>query len=87
MPVTADARVDNTEEFKLPSEKEFAIFKVANTALYRIGFKDGGELPKELKNQMFTTHVLAAKAIKDYLRRKAAEEESKKGSKNSKGKE
>jgi hypothetical protein len=51
---------------KTPGGKELAIFKVANTSLLRINWKDGGQLPAEL-NGMFTKSSLAQAEIQRYL--------------------
>ncbi len=52
---------------KTPNGKEIGIYRVANTALYRIAFVTGGEVPRELEG-MFTAPSMAAKAIEAYLK-------------------
>lgn len=54
------------KEIKTEGGKEFGIWKVANSALYRIGFKGGGEVPKDLKG-MWTDPYQAQRAIESYL--------------------
>lgn len=56
----------------LPSGKQIAIFKVANTALYRVAFTDGGEVPEELSG-MWTDPYKAQLAIKAYITKREAE--------------
>jgi len=52
--------------------KDLGIYQVLNTSLYKIAFKQGGELPKELTG-MYTSPRLAQETIDKYLNnRKAA---------------
>ena len=55
-----------TEELKTHGSKEFAIYKVSNTSLFRVGFVGGGQTPKELEGS-WTDPVMAQKAIKIHL--------------------
>lgn len=62
--------MNNTERNfnTLPSGKKLGIYKIANTALYKIAFTSGGELPKELQGA-FTDAYQAQRAIGAYLTR------------------
>lgn len=59
----------------LPSGKKIAIHKVANSALYRVAFTSGGELPPELSG-MWTDAYQAQKAITAYITKKEREIDS-----------
>lgn len=65
--MTQAARDFSTKQTKDPKNgREFAIFKVANTSLYRIAFKgSGGEVPEKLQG-MFTSPSLAQKELEMY---------------------
>lgn len=58
--------------------KELKIYMVKGTSLYCVKFADGGELPKELKHQKFTSPKEANKAITAYLDRMEKEASGKK---------
>lgn len=47
------------------TKSELTIFQVVNTALYRIKYSGGGELPEVLRG-MYTSAVLAQKDIDKY---------------------
>lgn len=48
------------------NNREYAIYKIANTSLYRIGFKgSGGEIPEKLQG-MFTSPSIAQKELEMY---------------------
>lgn len=55
-----------TKPYKTEAGKELGIYKVANTSLYRVAFKSGGELPEKLSG-MYTAPTMAAQAIESYL--------------------
>lgn len=59
-----------------PNGKKLQIMKVPNTALYRVAFSEGGELPKELQG-MWTAPYTAQRSIETYLDRRWNEHESK----------
>lgn len=59
-----------TEENK-PKKKEFKIFHIKNSALYRIEFIGGGVVPKDLAGS-YTHPNLAVLAIKAYKEKKVA---------------
>lgn len=53
-----------------PKGKEIKIYKVANSALYKVAFTDGGELPDSLKGR-WTNPKLAQDSIDTYLNEQA----------------
>lgn len=55
-----------TEELKTDAGKELAVYKIANSSLYKVAFTSGGQLPTELDG-MWTNPVMAQKSIKAYL--------------------
>lgn len=59
-------RNHNHKEHKTEAGKELGIYRVANTALYKIAFTSGGELPKALEG-MYTSPSKAMTAIEGYL--------------------
>lgn len=73
MAYSNDTVAENTKSSFTPNGKEIKIFQKKGTALYCIRFADGGELPAELNNQMFTTPKEAQKAIDAYIARKEKE--------------
>jgi len=58
--------IKNTEILGQPKKKELVIERVANTALYALRFKGGGELPKALKGASYTSPALAQREIDNY---------------------
>lgn len=55
--------------FVTENGKELKIFQIKNSALYKVAFATGGELPPEL-DQMFTNPLIASKAIEKYLEKR-----------------
>jgi len=47
-------------------KKELEVVKVANTSLFALRFKGGGQLPEELNGSMWTSADLAEKEIQQY---------------------
>ena len=78
MPATSnDTATTHPSRFTVAG-KELKLFLKKNTALYCVRFADGGELPPELANQMFTSPKEAYTAIDTYLARKQEEASKKK---------
>lgn len=50
-------------------ERQLEIIRQANTALFTLRFKGGGELPDTLKDCYYTSTGLAQKAIADYKKK------------------
>lgn len=65
------------DTFKTPNGKELKIYHVKNTALYKVAFTSGGELPEELSG-MYTSPKFAQDAIEAYLAVKNTKAEQKK---------
>jgi len=57
------------DTFKTENGKELKIYHVKNTALYKVAFTSGGELPEELSG-MYTSPMFAEADIKAYLARR-----------------
>lgn len=62
------------EELITPNGKQLRVYHVSNTALYKVAFESGGELPEELDG-MFTDVPRAQDAAQRYLKRKWDEAE------------
>lgn len=78
MPATStDFVTDHPSRYTLGG-KEIKLFMKKNTSLYCARFADGGELPKELANQMFTSPKEAYSAIDSYLARMEEQSKNKK---------
>ena len=68
-----DAQRDfSVNKYETDAGKELGIYKVANTSLYKVAFKSGGEVPKELDG-MWTAPTMAAQAIERYLAKRKME--------------
>lgn len=62
------AQIDQAQrEFYTPAGKKMGVFKVSNTSLYRLGFTDGGQLPKKYAG-MYTDPTRADDDIRKYLK-------------------
>lgn len=59
--------VKGTKPAKKPVRKELKVGPKENTALYRVYYDNGGELPKCLSG-LFTTPEVAQNAIDNYLK-------------------
>ena len=57
-----------------PNGKQLGIYHVKNTALYKVAFQSGGELPKELEG-MWTDTSRAHDAAQKYLKKRWDEAE------------
>lgn len=55
------------EENRTPNGKQIGCHKINGTSLYGLSWRDGGELPDELKGHRFTSSLEAQKAIRAYL--------------------
>ena len=53
-------------EIQTKVPKELKIYQIANTALYKVAFTTGGELPEELSGK-WTNPKLAQESIDTYL--------------------
>lgn len=53
-------------KFETPNGKEIATYVEPNSAMFRIKFVQGGELPTDLQG-VFTSEKFADRAIKSYL--------------------
>jgi len=63
----------STEEFnaaRTKGKKQLNIYKVANTAMYEVAY-EGGPRPEIFDGAMFTSPVLAQKAIDAYMEQKS----------------
>jgi hypothetical protein len=67
--VTNNRRNKMLDAFKTDNGKELKIYHVKNTALYKVAFTTGGELPAELQG-MYTSPKFAQDAIEAYLAHK-----------------
>lgn len=57
------------------NKSELTIYQVGNTALFRVKYAGGGELPEVLRG-MYTTPILAQKDINKYKEVQAAKKNS-----------
>lgn len=61
-----------TQELKTAGGKDLAVFKIANTSLYRVAFTSGGQIPEPLEGA-WTDPVMAQRSIVSYLQAKESE--------------
>ena len=53
---------------RAPHKKDFILIPIPQTTLFRVGFKDGGQVPKELTGS-YTKKQYAHDAIESYKKR------------------
>lgn len=70
--MTEAARNFSVKDNVTPGGKALGVYKVANTSLYCIAFKNGGEKPKKLSG-MWTDPMQAQRAIDAYITEKELE--------------
>lgn len=46
--------------------KDFVVMPADGSCLYKVGYEGGGEVPKELSRTLYTSIIVAEKAIEGY---------------------